>query len=572
MARIDRRIGIASLFVSASVATVAMLAACDPAVGAKEGACDTAGLILPPGFCATVFADKLGHARHMVVAPDGTVYVNTWSGAYFREPAPPGGFIVALRDRDGDGRADWSARYGQTKEDGAKGGVGIALHNGSIYAEVNDRIVRYAISKDGSLPRRPSATVLSGMPLGGDHPMHPFIIDRAGALYVNMGSATNACDVRNRVPNGRGHQPCTELHTRGGGWLYDANKTGQRFSPAERYVSGIRNTGGLSFDRAGRLFAVQHGRDQLAQNWSKFYTTRQGAELPAEELLLLTKGADFGWPTCYYNGERKQLMLAPEYGGDGKTVGPCAGKQGPVAALPAHWAPNDVLIYTGKQFPAAYHGGAFIAFHGSWNRAPEPQGGYNLTFQPLRDGRASGPYSVFADGFAGAQKDPGEAEYRPTGLAMAPDGALYVSDDQRGRIWRITYQGAAQAGPARAPQPPPAAKPAAAEAATLTPPPGFSPAQLALGEQIFHGKARAGTCAGCHGTNGGGSPMGSSLIGGQWLWTDGSVGAIARVIATGVAKPKHATGAMPPKGGSPLSDSDVRAVAAYVWALNHARH
>jgi hypothetical protein len=93
-----------------------------------------------------------------------------------------------------------------------------------------------------------------------------------------------------------------------------------------------------------------------------------------------------------------------------------------------------LLIYSGSAFPAGYQGGAFIAFHGSWNRAPEPQGGYNVVFQPLKDGKAAGNFIVFADGFAGAVKEPGQAAFRPTGLAMAPDGALFISDDVHGRI------------------------------------------------------------------------------------------------------------------------------------------
>src|SRR6202040_1372460 len=164
----------------------------------------------------------------------------------------------------------------------------------------------------------------------------------------------------------------------------------QVFSPAERYATGIRNADGIALDAAGTtLYATQHGRDQLGDNWSRFYTPQQGAKLPAEELLKVEKGADYGWPECYYDGMQKKLVLAPEYGGDGGwTVGECADKRPPVAAFPAHWAPNDVAIYSGKQFPTAYQGGAFIAFHGSWNRAPFPQQGYNIVFQPLLGGRA----------------------------------------------------------------------------------------------------------------------------------------------------------------------------------------
>jgi glucose/arabinose dehydrogenase len=151
--------------------------------------------------------------------------------------------------------------------------------------------------------------------------------------------------------------------------------------------------------------------------------------------VQLERDADYGWPYCYFDLTQHKLVLAPEYGGDSKMIGLCADKRAPIAAFPAHWAPNDLLLYDGHQFPDAYRGGAFIAFHGSWNRAPFPQGGYNVVFQPLADGKASGPFVVFADGFAGAIEEPGQAAHRPSGLAMGPDGALYISDDQRGRIW-----------------------------------------------------------------------------------------------------------------------------------------
>ena len=171
-----------------------------------------------------------------------------------------------------------------------------------------------------------------------------------------------------------------------------------------------------------------HGRDQLSQNWPSLFTADLNAQLPAEEIVQLEKGADYGWPECYYDGIQNKLVLAPGYGGDGKKIGDCANKKAPVASFPGHWAPNDLLIYSGNAFPAAYQGGAFVAFHGSWNRSPDPQGGYNVVFQPLKDGKASGPFVVFADGFAGAVK-PGQAAHRPSGLAMGPDGALYISDD-----------------------------------------------------------------------------------------------------------------------------------------------
>jgi glucose/arabinose dehydrogenase/mono/diheme cytochrome c family protein len=549
------------------------------------------GITLPPGFCATVFADGVGHARHLVVAPNGVVYVNTWSGRYYGNDTPPaGGFLVALQDTTGDGRADVDVRFGDSVESGSAGGTGIALYQGALFAEVDDRIVRYALPEGVIAPAGTPEVIVSGLPLTGDHPMHPFAIDAQGRMYVNSGSATNACQVENRMPSSPGHRPCTELETRAGIWLYDANRTGQRFSAAERFASGIRNAGGIAVDSTGvGIFATQHGRDQLAENWPSLYRPEQGANLPAEELLRLEQGADYGWPECYFDDTQQRLVLAPEYGGDGgHAVGVCGQKQGPVAAFPAHWAPNDLLLYDGEQFPAAYRGGAFIAFHGSWNRAPFPQSGYNVVFQPLADGKPAGDYVIFADGFAGAVEEPGQAAHRPAGLAVGPGGALYIADDVRGRIWRVTFQGGtagtavepASAAPSpgaetSAPTVQPAGPPegihpdAGAEETGLSTPPGSTPAQVALGDRVFHGEAGGGTCEGCHGSNAKGTPLGPDLTNGRWLWGDGSLVAITRTITDGVAEPKEYRSVMPPMGGAQLSSSEVAAVAAYVWALGH---
>jgi glucose/arabinose dehydrogenase/mono/diheme cytochrome c family protein len=549
------------------------------------GACvgDNGGISLPPGFCATVFADQLGHPRHLVVAPNGVVYANTWSGRYYHnDTPPPGGFLIALRDTKGTGQADEVTRFGPTAADGDHGGTGITIYKNYVYAETNDSIVRYPLPANGIAPDGKAETVVSGLPLTGDHPMHPIQIDKQGNLYVDLGSATNACQSQNRIPNIPGIQPCTEKETRAGTWRYDANKLDQHFSPAERFSSGLRNGEGISFDSAGRIFATQHGRDQLYENWPSLYKPMQGANNPAEELVELRKGADFGWPECYYDYDQKKLVLAPEYGGDGgKKVGVCAQRQPPVAAFPAHWAPNDMQIYQGTQFPSAYKDGAFIAFHGSWNRAPSPQGGYNLVFQPLSNGKASGPFIVFADGFAGATKEPGQAAHRPTGLAVAPDGALYIADDKGGRIWRVTYQGSKTAKIAAAPPPstiqastsgtavPPEGTHPDAGAGPLPVPPGGSPDQVELGDRIFHGQIGGGTCVGCHGADGKGSDVGSDLTSGKWIWGNGSVQAITHTIENGVPKPKDHTGVMPPKGGAQLSQADVAAVADYVWAIGH---
>ncbi|WP_293900128.1 c-type cytochrome [Phenylobacterium sp.] len=535
---------------------------------------DNGGIALPPGFCATVFADNLGNVRHIAVAPNGVVYANTWSGRYYPGSKPrAGGFLVALQDTDRDGKADVATPFGETAADGAAGGTGIGLYKGYVYAEVNDRIVRYAPAAGSVAPGGKPEVVLSGLPLTGDHPMHPFTIDAKGQLFVDLGSATNACQPRNRVPGVMGATPCTESETRGGLWRYDANKLGQKFSPAERYATGIRNGMGLSFDGAGRMFATQHGRDQLLQNWPKLYPDpARATELPAEELLLIKQGGDYGWPNCYYDNFQKKLVLAPEYGGDGgKAEGVCAQKLAPVAAFPSHWAPNDLKIYTAKAFPAAYQGGAFIAFHGSWNRAPAPQDGFNVVFQPLREGKASGPYVVFADGFAGPNKASGRAEFRPMGLAVAPDGALFIADDQKGRIWRVTYQGAPGAAVAAAPAPAPpmaAVKPAAPTASAsgaAALPPGVTAELIAAGQPAFG----ANYCGACHGPDGKGTALGPDLTSGTWMWGDGSPAALSDTIAKGVAAPKRYRSPMPPMGGAQLSPDTLAAITAYVWSVGH---
>jgi glucose/arabinose dehydrogenase len=537
---------------------------------------DNGGLTLSRGFCATVFADHVGHARHLVVAPNGVVYVNTWSGDYYAFTGgeiPKGGFLVALQDKDGDGRAEILRRFGPTAAEGGAGGTGIALYKSSLYAEINDRIVRYALSPDAVVPTGSAEIVVSGLPLGGDHPMHPFVIDAHGNLFVDVGSETNSCQPQNRMPDVPGAQPCEELKSRGGIWSYDANKTQQKFSPAERYSTGIRNGEGMDFDASGRLYVTQHGRDQLGENWPKLFTSVHGHELPAEEVVILEKGADYGWPECYFDGFQKRLVLAPEYGGDGgKLVGACADKRGPVAYFPAHYAPNDLLIYKGAQFPAPYRGGAFISFHGSWNRAPGPQGGYNVVYQPMTDGRVSEQYIVFADGFAGAPKEPGRAAFRPSGLAVGHDGALYVSEDIEGRIWRITYAGSGTDRVAAAPAP--AVSNASATDFDISKLPlaaGTTKEQVELGYRIFRGEVSAGTCSGCHGSDAKGSTVGPDLTRGKWLWGDGSLEALTATIEKGIAVPKASDGSMPPKGGAPLSQSDTKAVAAFVWAIGH-RH
>jgi len=408
---------------------------CDP---------DDGGLRLPPGFCARVFADDLGPARHLAVRDNGDVYVA------LRQPAGGGG-IVALRDADRDGRAETAQRFGE------EGGTGIEVYDGFLYFGSDERILRYRLGPGDLAPSGRPEVVVSGFPRERQHAAKPFAFDGAGWLYVNVGAPSNACQERDRSPGSPGLDPCPILERSGGIWRFRAGEPGQvqRGLP-DRYATGIRNAVALAWNPVGgALYAVQHGRDQLSGLWPSLYTDADNAELPAEELFLVEPGADYGWPYCYYDHRLGKKVLGPEYGGDGAAVNRCAQAREPVLAFPGHWAPNDLLFYTGDLFPAAYRGGAFVAFHGSWNRSPLPQRGYQVVFVPF-SGRlpaAAGTWEVFADGFAGGENlaSPRDARFRPMGLAQGPDGSLYVSDSVRGRIWRITFRAGESPAPGTAP-------------------------------------------------------------------------------------------------------------------------
>lgn len=394
---------------------------------------DNGSIILPDGFGALLVADDIGKARHIVVRDNGDMYIK------LKEVENDGG-ILALRDTTGDGRADVKEYFTDMA------GSGLAIYNNYLYFSTDTSVYRVKLDTEALVPTAEPELVIGDFLSQPQHEAKSFTFDNDGHIYVTVGGPSNACQEQMRTPGSPGVDPCPQLDRQGGIWRFNANQTNQTQADGMRYATGIRNAFALDWNQEqDQLYALQHGRDQLATLWPEYYDNEQSAELPAEEFLRVDEGDDFGWPYCYYDPAQEQKLLAPEYGGNGEEVGRCADKEQPIMAFPAHWAPNDLVFYQGESFPEQYRQGAFIAFHGSWNRAPLPQRGYLIAFVPFgADGLPSGDYERFADQFAGSGGDiesPGDAEYRPTGLAVGPDGSLYISDDTKGRIWRVFHEG-----------------------------------------------------------------------------------------------------------------------------------
>lgn len=400
-----------ALFIISLVAGIALVAARRPPSPAEACDPDNAGLIVAPGFCATLFATVPG-VRHIAVAPNGDVFAAGGRAG-----------ITALRDRKGTGHSDTSATFGTGS------GTGIAIGPDAIYFAPNDRVIRFSWHPGSLTPADQGTVVVGGLPTGG-HTAKTLALAPDGHIFVDHGSASNSCQQADRIPKSPGKMPCPELAIRAGTWRYDARKSNQSPADGERWTTGVRNGMAIAVEPgSGSLWGATHGRDDLRGNLG--VSDKDNAEKPAEEFAEFAKGIDLGWPYCYYDPIEKKKVLAPEYGGDGVKQGECAGKTQPAIAFPAHWAPMQLAFAPARtSFGSEYARSAFLAFHGSWDRAPLPQEGYRIVFIPFRAGKPTGGYTTFAQG-AGTQ-------VRFAGVAMAPDGsALFVAADAQGKIWRI---------------------------------------------------------------------------------------------------------------------------------------
>lgn len=405
-----------------------------------KGDPDNGGLVLPGGFEAVVVADSVGSARHLAVNQNGDIYVK------LRSVVPKGG-SVALRDTDNDGKADIIQNFGNYADPGSYG-TAMRIYKDYIYYSTAGVVFRNKLTPGKLIPESEAEVILTddykSKVHGSEHIAKPLAFDNDGHMYVPFGAPGDVCQAQNRVPGMAGQDPCPQLEEHGGVWQFDANKLGQLQSDGKKYATGIRSIVAMDWNKSDNtLYALQHGRDNLVRTWPDLYNNWQSAVLPSEEFLRVKEGSNAGWPYYYYDQMQGKKLLNPEYGGDGKKAGKGLEFEQPIIGFPGHWAPNDLYFYQGDQFPARYKNGAFIAFHGSTIRAPYPQAGYFVCFVPFKNGAPSGPWEVFADGFARVDTivNTADAKARPMGIAMGPDGSLYITESVKGKIWRIMYKG-----------------------------------------------------------------------------------------------------------------------------------
>lgn len=383
-----------------------------------------ADLKLPAGFSATVVADSLGPLRHLVVTKNGDVYVKLNStrrsqgkGMYF------------LSDTNHDGRLDKKLAFADYP------GTGIKIKDHYLYSTSNTGVFRYKLNdKDEVInPNKPEVIVQGLLDRAHDN-SKSIALDDQNNLYVTIGSYSDAC---RQTGSGVGIPGCPILDSAAGIWKFKADKMNQTYADGIKFSTGIKNAVGIDYNQASKtVFATQHGRsfDKLSP---PYFTGQKSAELPAETIYELKQGLDVGWPYAYYDQQLKKKMVSPEYGGDGKTT--TDKYADPAVAFPGHFAPNDLLFYTGNMFPKRYKNGAFVVFHG---RAISPVKGYLVAFVPFVNGKLSSDWEIFADNFTGSDLEhpTGPMKYRPMGLAQGPDGALYVADDVKGAIFKIVYK------------------------------------------------------------------------------------------------------------------------------------
>ena len=338
------------------------------------------GVHLPAGFHASVFASGLNGPRFIAFAPDGVLYV-----------ADRGtGSIVAFPDPDHTGKATKRVVIAS----GLTDPTSLAFANGMLYVGERNRVSRFTWGPGEQATNK--QVIVNDLPDTGQHVTRTVLIGPDGNLYVAIGSSCNVCDE-------------TDPH-RASVWIYPPDGGTGRL-----YARGLRNAVGLAVNPwNNQIWATNNGRDLLGDN------------TPPETVYALQDGANYGWPRCHAG-----TIVDPDMGHPGD----CNGVVAPLLKMQAHSAPLGLAFYNATKFPQQYRG-LFIAFHGSWNRSTPT--GYKVVFVPLdSQGNVAGQPQDFATGWLDLSHN--TATGRPVGLTVGPDGALYLSDDKAGLVYRITY-------------------------------------------------------------------------------------------------------------------------------------
>ncbi|MEO8582645.1 MAG: PQQ-dependent sugar dehydrogenase [Flavitalea sp.] len=425
---------------------VILLSNCKGHHGLPASSKNNGGLILPGGFEALVVVDSIGRARHLAVNDNGDIYVKLARNDRMKGK----GGTVGLRDLNDDGKMDSIVYFGDYTDVGGSA-VGMSIHDGYLWTSTVTTVLRTKLDGDLVPESKTEVMLIDSSPnvTKNWHTTKPVAFDHDGHFYVPFGSPTDAGqDITlygpAGIPNGKGLDPEPILSDHAGIYRFDADKPGQTLKDGFKYSTGIRSVVGMTWNDADNsLYAVMNGIDNFHTIYPTLFTTWQAAVLPSEPLLKVTEGSNFGWPYAYYDHMKKKNILQPGYGGDGIKTERADKFDVPVIGFPGHWAPMDVMFYKGTQFPERYTKGAFIAFHGSTDRSPYPQAGYIVCFVPFENGKPTGNYEVFADGFAGVDTlfNTSDAIARPMGLSEGPDGSLYISESNKGKIYRVMYKG-----------------------------------------------------------------------------------------------------------------------------------
>lgn len=376
-------------------------------------------LTVPAGFCVRVFAERVGAVRHVVVHPSGVVVAAT--------RLAPG--LIRLEDRDRDGRADTTIRFGP-----GVGGSGIAWREGWLYFASEDAIYRYRWAADVRSPTGTAEIVASGLPRSGAgwaHNAKGIAFGNDGTLYVSFGSASDNCQPDPDVA-APGKFPCPDLQARAGVWRFSPPASGKGEWGRTQLATGLRNAMAIGVDpRSNRVWAVSHGRDFLGRIWN--WSAEESAMQPAEILAEILPRTDFGWPYCMgkYTPKATTLIRAPEYQTLTAPEVRCERKTAPSGGYPGHWAPM-AMAFAPASWPAGWNQGMLIAFHGSRSRRPLPEDGHYLVLQPTdAAGTPQGEPRILLRSLGA----PGTI--RPTGVALDPTGIVYLTDDDHGLIYRI---------------------------------------------------------------------------------------------------------------------------------------